>query len=94
MTDWVKDTKRNELCPICDSDKSGYGSGFITCKWKDRDDNTYFSGNVCDKCWDEIVIPLLSGNLKNNDAMVKSIKYMIGTCNPYTVDSQSVKISK
>lgn len=71
-------TSHNDTCPICSSDDARYGSGFITCKWEDRDDNLYFNGNVCDNCWDEIVMPLLTGNLKNNVKVVDTIKYIIG----------------
>lgn len=70
-------TSHNDTCPICNSDEARYGSGYITCKWKDRDDNLYFNGNVCDNCWDKIVIPLLSGKIKNNIKVVDTIKYMI-----------------
>ena len=77
MIQWYAMTSHNDTCPICSSDEARYGSGYITCKWKDRDDNLYFNGNVCDNCWDKIVIPLLSGKIKNNIKVVDTIKYMI-----------------
>jgi len=70
-------TSHNDTCPICNSDEARYGSGYITCKWEDRDDNLYFNGNVCDSCWDEIVMPLLRGMINNNIKVVDTIKYMI-----------------
>ena len=77
MIQWYAMTSHNDTCPICNSDEARYGSGYITCKWKDRDDNLYFNGNICDNCWDKIVIPLLSGKIKNNIKVVDTIKYMI-----------------
>ena len=60
-------------CPVCSSDEGDYGSGHITCKWKDRDDNVYFNGKICDPCWDGMIMPLLHGEVKN----IKEIQSMI-----------------
>ena len=49
-------------CPICKS--SELGSGYVTAKLKNRDDNTYFNGTLCDPCWDNIQMPLLRGDLR------------------------------
>jgi len=51
---------RKSKCPICRNYLND-SSGYIRCRWKNRADNTYFNGLVCDPCWDNLVIPLLNG---------------------------------